>query len=202
MEGIFRATNDDGDCYCYTGTWVDGVWSGQGTRKWDNDDYVTQTGTFTDYEFTPTKLEFISSAGTVKEFCFTPTEAAQQFILEHENLFPAAEKTALNGLVDETITYKQLYKSPDNYGDKLVHFSNCNVLQIFEREQWGYTVSIVLAATNYYDDYVYVYHFGQLPNVYEGSVVNITALPINGSSFPNIGGGTTLCHVLLSSFIE
>ena len=131
-EGTFTAENDDHITYTYIGQWADGTWNGQGVQKFESDQYYVRTGNFTNGEFNPSKLEYIKSMGDYEEMRFSPTEKAEEFITAHENLFPAADKLLLGDSLDENLTYKELIKSPDKYGDKVVKLSGYEILQIWE----------------------------------------------------------------------
>ena len=50
-----------------------------------------------------------------------------------------------------------------------------------------------------YDNVYYVYYLGKLDNVYENSKIKYIGLPLDYSSYENIGGGTTKCIVMLMS---
>ena len=195
-NGSFTAFNDEQVKYTYTGSWHNGLFNGQGVCKYDSEDYCVNAGNFKDGEFAPDKLEFIKSIGDYEKMRFAPTEKAAKFIKSHENFFPADKSTDITKYIDKSIKYKNLIKSPDKYGDKLVTLSDYIVAQIFEQEMWNYTCTQFLAASPSFDNYVYVYYLGELPDVYEGSRVTIQGLPISNSSFENVGGGTTLCYVV------
>lgn len=202
-NGTFKATNEENEKYIYTGEWKNGLWDGQGVQKFENTDYYVRTGTFTDGEFTPNKLEFIKSVGDCDTMRFTPTEKAEEFIKMHSNFFPTEVSADITEYIDNTITYKNLIKSPSKYGDKLIKLSNYQILQIWEeQEAWGYTCTTFLACSSTFDDYVFGYYLGELPSVYEGSWVTIEGLPISNSKFENIGGGTTLCYVIYGCKIK
>lgn len=195
-EGTFTTVNDADEKYTYTGSWSKGVFNGQGIVNYDNELYAQQVGNFTDGEFTPDKVELIMSLGTGSTMKFAPTQKAIEFIDSHENLFPADDSTDLSEFIDSTIEYKALIKNPDKYGDKLINLSDYTVTQIFENEVWGYTCTAFIAVSPDYDDRVYVYYLDELPDVYEGSTVTIRGLPINNTSYENVGGGQTLCYVI------
>lgn len=200
-NGSFTAINDKDEKYTYTGEWQNGLCNGQGVREYENKDYSVLTGTFKNGEFAPTKLEFIKSMGDRDAMRFAPTDKAEEFIKAHEDLFPATDSVDLTEWIDSSIVYKNLIKSPDKYGDKLINLPNYEITQIWENELYGYTCTEFLARAANYDDYVYGCYLGELSNVYEGSKINIQGLPVNNSSFKNIGGGTTLCYIIYASKI-
>ena len=195
-QGTFVAVNDDGEKYTYTGSWRNGLWNGQGEWKYEDEESFIQKGNFKDGEFAPTKLEFIQYFGTGKDMNFAPTDKAVQFIKEHDNFFPADNSTDITPFLDTSIQYKNLIKNPGKYGDKIIQLKNYEILQIWEADMWGYTLTSFLACSSNYDDYVYGYYLGELPDKYEGSKINISGLPINNSSFENTAGGTTLCYII------
>ncbi len=194
--------NDEDLKYTYKGEWKDGIFNGQGVQKFDDKDICTRTGTFKNGKFTPSKYELIESLGDCDSMRFSPSEHSENFIKSHEEFFPANDSIDLSEYIDTTLSYKNLIKSPDKYGDKLINLSNYKISQIFENEMWGYTSTCFLAYSSEYDDYVYVVYLGELPNIYEGSVVTIEGLPISNSSFENVGGGTTLCYIIYGCKIK
>lgn len=202
-EGTFTAVNDEDISYVYTGAWENGLYQGFGTLKYDSDDYCSRIGTFTEGEFTPTELEYIQALGTAPKMKFEVNDMAAGFIGEHPEFFVTEDPTILDPFVDQELGYKQLMKSSDQYGDKLVKFSNYNVFQIWEQQDfWGKTLTSMLAVDRDYKEYLYVFYLGSASNIYEGSKITFYALPINSTAYETTGGGLNNCYVFYACYVE
>lgn len=201
-EGTFTAVNDDDITYVYTGSWEEGLCHGQGEMDYDSEDYYDQIGTFTKGDFTPTELEVIQSLGTYPKMEFEVNDMSVEFIKEHTEFFTTDDSMVLDKYVDVELGYKKLIKSPHLYGDKLVKVEGYRVLQIWEEECWGRTLTTMLIHDNNYEQYMFVFYLGSLPDVYEESMITIYALPINASTYETTIGGMNNCYILYGCYVN
>lgn len=133
---------------------------------------------------------------------YTTVEKAQTFLVEHKNLFPSKNKKDIKKFTDESIGYKHLAKNISRYGDKLMHISYAQVVQIEEIE---ISVEEMVTSLNMIDEsgnQYYIYYIGQLDDVFDDDWVEFYGLPLDMSSFNNTDGGSTPVPVLAGSYIS
>lgn len=200
-EGEFTAVNDEGKKYTYTGEWKDGTWDGQGSRSFEEKDYhCKEEGNFENGEFKPTILQNYIALGTV-EPKYVPTEKAKNFLTTHENLFPTKNKKKAEKYTKNNLQYKHVNKNPDNYGDQLIKLTNYEVTQIWEVDSWDGKLTEITAMSSNYDNVICVLYLGKV-KLYEGDKFTVYGLPLDDTSWTNVGGGTTLAITLAGSYIE
>ena len=149
------------------------------------------------------KVELYQALGKESEgnSGYSMSQKSVDFINAHEDLFPASGLDALTSYVDSEIGYKNISKSPDNYGDQIMVVDNAGVISINEEKVGDNTFTTFQAYDDAGENYL-VYYFGALPDVFEDDYVKIYGAPLGTTSFDNIGGGTTLAIVLGGSYVE
>lgn len=198
--GIFTAINKDNIKYTYDGQWDKGTFNGQGVLNWEDDDTLDYIGTFVNGDFTPTPKECFFSLATYPYMPFKISSKAQQFLNENEKIFPSSYLNEVSIHVDNSIKYKHLNKSPQEYGDKIV-FVKGYVAQIFERTFINdYTLTELLISDENFN-YYYVFYLGKC-DFFEGDEISVYGLPLGGSSFENVSGGETLVQVLAGAYMR
>lgn len=196
-EGYFEAKNDAGEAWYYKGEFKDGTFNGQGEFRyidlegWEN---YSETGTYTDGLFTPTKAELFDTISTEVPVKYYLSETSKQFISEHENFFPCKEENwydVLGPYIDETISYNQMQKNVKPYLENLVCLYGFEVKQAKEWSVFGHTVTVLNVKDDYTGDHYVIYYDGALPYCADDFVDEIVALPVDDSSFDNVSGGIT-----------
>lgn len=138
------------------------------------------------------------------DYAYELTAKAKEFIPAHEELFPAKNKELAAKYTNSKIKYKHIIKSPEDYGDKLIKLENYEILQISEID-WEYGEHGKLTHIEAHDGYggnaVSIFYFNKT-NLYKDDRITIYALPLDTTSWENIGGGTTLAIALAGSYIE
>lgn len=186
-EGTFATFNDEGTHYTYVGAWKNGLYNGYGVRDWDADDVYTQKGTFVDGNFLPTPVEFFVSKGTYPDKPYTITDNALAFLEKYPDIFLENVVTHEEVEYEKNFQYKAFEKNPNKYGTKLITVPSLRVVQIFEYDSWGHEHTFIIAQNGSGDVY-YVNMFGYWDNIYEGSYIKLTALPLDSFTYPNIYG--------------
>lgn len=205
LEGTFTAINSDGEEYSYTGEWKNNLWDGYGERSWKDNLYRSDIGHYEGGEFKPSIAEWIASVGTAKDIKFGLTDANVDYINAHPEYFHREEGTEINlqEAVNKDLQYKMFIKSPSQYSEALMATTRQHVVQIEEYEDeevpGGVVTFMITQDASSYDNVYYVYYLGKLDNVYENSKIKYIGLPLDYSSYENIGGGTTKCIVMLMS---
>ncbi len=200
-DGMFTATNDEGEVYTYSGDWVDGIWEGVGTRRYESDDMPVEAGHFENGDFIPSPYEFIRFIGTFPDMSFTVNTKAEDFINLHENLFPAASLDGMDGLFDEDYAYEKFVKSPREYGDALIKIEDCYVQQVWEYPllQYEHLTELYLIC----NEYIYtVYYPAATPGIYEGDTVTVYGLPVGQATFKTINDENFQCCVIYACYVE
>ena len=82
------------------------------------------------------KVELYQALGKESEgnSGYSMSQKSVDFINAHEELFPASGLDALTPYVDSEIGYKNISKSPDNYGDQIMVVDNAGVISINEEK--------------------------------------------------------------------
>lgn len=186
-EGTFAAVNSEGTPYTYVGAWKNGLYNGTGTCHWDADDVYTQKGTFVDGEFFPSPLEFFIAKGTYPDEPYEITENALAFLEKHPEVFLDNEVNNDEIEYEKNFQYKAFEKNPNKYGTKLITVPSLRVVQIFEHDYWGREHTFIIAQDGSYNVY-YINIFGYWDNIYEGSYIKLTALPLDYFTYPNTAG--------------
>lgn len=130
---------------------------------------------------------------------FTMTEKAKSMLDTHPELFQADQSNP-DQYLDSSLTYRQLSKNIDNYGDRLISIPNAYVVSAYETDLGEYCLSEFHLYDNDGNSY-YVFSLVSY-DIYDGDTVTCYGLPIASTSFENVSGGTTLAIVLVSSHLQ
>lgn len=147
-------------------------------------------------------LEFYKDLQKYSNIEFKLNRSTTEFLENNADLFPIDNPLAINSdLIDYSIAHENISKSPDRYGDKLMYADSLTVVQIREYEHPRGRYTAINARDNNYKIYT-IYYKGELPNIFDGSIINVYGLPLGYSSYENTGGGTTLTVVLAASNVS
>lgn len=147
-------------------------------------------------------LEFYKELQKYSSVEFKLNRSTTDFLENHADLFPVDNPLVISGdLIDYSIAHENISKSPDKYGDKLMYADSLTVVQIREYEYPRGRYTSINARDNNYKIYT-IYYKGELPNIFDGSIINVYGLPLGYSSYENTGGGTTLTVVLAASNVS
>ncbi|WP_343210253.1 hypothetical protein [Anaerolentibacter hominis] len=183
--GTFRAQNNMYDWYTYEGEWENDIFNGKGKMEYDDPFYKLREGTYVNGEFLPTAEEFYACYGTFALLEFHPSEKAREFLKEHENLFPADTEKEAADCTDEKILYQELAADPEQYGDKLFSSREFTVLQIIEETPvWGRTItSCIFTVPGEEETFAYCIYLDNLDHLKEGDTVTFYGLPLGTTSY-------------------
>ena len=187
-EGIFTTRNSDNELYTYTGQWKYGQWNGQGLWEFPESDAYTYEGTFTNCEYTPNLAEFFRFFGTRPEHEYTMSHKAWKTLSLYPEVFLENNAAGSALPVDYYFNYDAFAKNPNNYGDSLISVSGLRVVQIFEYEDYGYNYTFLILEDYSASKVYYTRIMGYWDNIYEGSYVTLTALPLDYFTYPNVSG--------------
>ena len=200
-NGSFTAINSNGSKYCYTGEFVNGIFDGQGARRFEDKPYADEVGTFTAGDFTPTPLELLAYFGQEENAEFGIRSLSAEFLTNHSDTFTANTIEGLDAFVDTEFRYEAYTKSPDKSGDKLAKLTGLQIVQISEYSVCNYdSVTYILAADTDYN-YYYIYYLGSV-DVYEGDYISAYLLPLDYFTYENVGGGETWAIACAAAYIS
>lgn len=151
-----------------------------------------------------TAYELYSALQDNEVAAFTLNEKTSAFLQDHDDLFPAASLEAVTGagVVDESLEARQITKSPDRYGDRLMYLPELQVIQITEGEidtDWYLTEinAIDMAGQQYY-----IFYEGTLDDIFENDWITAYALALGSTTFENTEGGETWTIPMAGSYVE
>ena len=195
-DGEFAVEESNGNAWTYTGGFKDGTFHGVGARL-DENGYA-EIGTYINGMFTPTANELLFSLSFTLSIPFDISDNNYDFIETNPDIFPAVDEDAIKkaeSLVNHDLTYAMMEKNLAPYEGQLVSCEVAYVTQIDEFEDYGHTITAMICADDASNFYFLIYD-GALPDVFTGSAVKFTALPLSKSGYDNAGGGYTHAIVL------
>lgn len=128
---------------------------------------------------------------------YTLTDKAETFLDEHDDFFPASAETVIpDELIDTELDFRHINKNPSRYGDKLMKIPETYVVQVQETEmEEGHYLTWLNLSDGGEQQYS-VFYNGELNDIFEDDMVEVTGLPLGTSSFENTSGGDTLVVVI------
>lgn len=152
-------------------------------------------------EYDNPKLTFINEWTQNLQVGFEVTKESAEFINSYPNLFPSSNKEDINNLVDGTITYKHINKSPEKYTSKMIKFSG-SIIDIQETPIEGLgTVAEIHVLDDNMQSYEILY-LGELADIFKEDYISVAGISLGTNSFENVGGGYTNTIVVLGSYVE
>lgn len=186
----------------YAGLWKNNLPEGTGELVFDGKDYPKQSGTFTKGYFTPNVLEFLNTTGSLPSMPFSVSYKAQEFISGHEELFPAKNLKQTKKYTDTSIKYQQIFKHPDQYGDKIVRLSDYYIVQMDSYSAFGYDYNEILLIDRSGKHVCIVYYLDELENIFESDFVDVYGIPIDTSSYESKSGKTIKTCILAGNYFK
>ena len=208
-EGTFVSESSDGDIWTYTGQFENGLYNGQGkmTLSAESDDQDEnldfEVGTFIDGLFTPTTYELFNTISSFATADYSISDENRDFMELNSDLLPAVTAEAqskLSNFVDSSITYPMMTKTLDGLGGKFYHCPNAYVIQIFQTKMHGHDVTEIICSDADRNVY-YILYDGVLPDVYDESTIEFTAMPVSASGYENVSGGFTNTIVMIGGSV-
>lgn len=135
---------------------------------------------------------------------YTLNAKASQFLQEHAELFPADSSETISeaGLTDESLEARQIMKSPDRYGDRLMFLPELQVIQIQEAEVDTERYLTLINTIDYAGQQYYILYDGVLDDIFDGDWICVYALPLGATTFENTEGGETWTIPMAGSYVE
>lgn len=216
-EGAFSTFNSKGEAWEYQGDFFEGHMTGYGSLAFESG--FVEKGDFIDGEFMPNLVDGLSTLGQ-NEPSFELAEVTKKFINEYEELFVGdgfdgdvgIEKynemvSKYNAVTNSDLTYNMYVRKPQDFNDKLIHLEECTATQVWIYDFFNTDMDEVEFIVKDRDKNIYyVYYIDgasraeELP-LYEGTKLDLWALPLASSSYSNVSGGITNCVVLLAGLM-
>lgn len=185
--GIYATVNSDGIGYTYTGEWENGLYNGTGKIEFEEPYTTIFEGNYLNGLFSPTPLQFFVALGTYKDEEYEITKNATSFLGKYPEVFNNNTIEGTDIEFEENFKYEAFAKNPEKFGEKLIKIPKLSVVQIFEYSDWGYDYTFCIAQDSSYNVY-YIYMLGYADDIYEGSRMTLTALPLDYFTYPNTAG--------------
>ncbi|MDE7016758.1 MAG: hypothetical protein K2P65_04150 [Lachnospiraceae bacterium] len=211
-EGTFESFTSDMVPYTYSGEWKNGCWNGYGEQIYAENDkgVVDRRGNFENGRFVP-------SLGELMVFIadFTDQNDTLHFnmSIQKKDFLDEIEANALNGdlqgledSIDLELTYEKFIKKNETYNTVLMETGSLYVSQILEYD-YEYTKSGCFTEMVCYDisnisRIYYMFYPDSLPEVYEGTQLEIIGVPLSNGNYNNVNGGITNCVIFLPISVE
>lgn len=122
-EGSFSATNAEGISYTYTGSFVDGLFNGQGQKVFDSPDTpkAPEIGTFINGYFMPTLAEAYSYLGYTDESSYGGYDVSDAEKATLDAIESADDiDDYIDSILDPDLSYNTYTYNPDEFGGSAV----------------------------------------------------------------------------------
>lgn len=203
-KGRFDTQNSSNELWYYDGEFKNGTFNGQGACVWPESNRM-QWGTYKNGLFVPsTPQEFFVSHATVAARPYSLSDTSISFLSDHPSFFPYDAANPVEDIrlfVDTSIEYKMLTKNITKYEASLISMTGLSVIQIFEATFWG-NMTTEINAMDTQGNVLTIYYKGELPDVFEQSVINLIGLPVALSGYDNVSGGVTNTIIVLGCQID
>ena len=146
--GVFTATNAEGISWTFTGEVKNGRFHGQGTTVWDDADSYSESGTYTDGQYTPTIAELFDTLGSTAVAPYSISKKSFEFIQNNQDIFPAISEESqeqATSLIKQDLTYPMLTKTLNGHEEELYSCSDATATQVMEEFLFGHTVTTMIA---------------------------------------------------------
>lgn len=127
---------------------------------------------------------------------------SSDFITNNPTLFPATEQTDISkveGMVDNSIDYKHLEKSINDYTDKIMQVKG-TVIDVQEHQIDDKTFTYMHFDTNSGENFQVIY-LGKV-DIFKNDSAVCVGMPVAFNSFNNVSGGTTRAIMVIASTVK
>ena len=210
-QGVFSAINSEGVRYEYTGEFRNGLFNGQGSQIWEDEDGIKLIGNFVDGEFCPSIIEGLNSLGsTSPKFSIQSGSETEKIILDNLQyiLGNGFDQNEVTSKINGNLSYAEYIKRPDDYIAQFVYWPGYTVTQVWVDPFFDTEYKMIEINAVDYDGHViraYGVDDGNgaiLNDIVENMYVEFVGIPLGSSSYENVSGGNTNCVVLLICFLN
>ncbi len=184
-EGVFSATTDDGVNYTYKGSFLNGLFDGQGSQIYDDETWYPHIGHFKKGEFEPTLVEALSSISQRKVSSCNIPSFKLNFFEKNPALFTKGTVAEANTYLNKDFRIADFAKNPASDTTKIAKIS-MRIFQVIEDEMWGYNFTRVLGSKG--SNIYFCYYFGKSDKLADNRSVTLYVMPLDYSTYKGIDG--------------
>lgn len=174
-KGKFVSQNKNQSGWFYEGDFVDGHFEGTGKTVFQNGQI--QQGAYVKDIWHPNTIQFFEFMQTLPGSNFTINEKARSIFTAQTNYFPVESTKAVSSLMDNKISYQDILKNPQNYGDKFMSVSDlavssCSTFSITENpESLPELRGAYIESSNAKGENYALYYRGNIEGLKEDSII-------------------------------
>ncbi len=201
--GSFSSTNSAGITWTYTGGFSDGKFNGYGKTVWEETGEIEE-GTYINGVFTPNTYELFNTLSSRLFVPYSFSDKNASFIQDNLDIFPAStaeSKEKALTFINADLSYPMMTKTLEGLEGQLYQCPEALATQVFQESLYGHAVTSLVAYDENHNYYVILYD-GELPDLYDNTLISFVGLPISYSGYDNVSGGTTTVIVLIGSSVQ
>ncbi len=203
-EGVFSSVSDQGVPWTYRGSWRGGLMDGQGTLRYEAENYYTRGGTFTAGRWTPTWIESLAAVGSC-EPCFTLTDEQTAFLEAHPELWEEENhqnflNTRYKKDINRSLIVRKCFSDPGSMDVPCwMSVSALRVVRSYVAElEDGTAMTCITAADSTYSFPVRVILPDRVDGLRRGQRFHVVAMPVCLSEYTTVLGEKQTCLVMVA----
>ena len=204
-EGVFRSVDAQGIPWTYRGEWKDGLMDGQGELRYEAEDHLLRTGTFTAGSFTPSWQEALTVLGT-GEPAFSLSQEQIEFLSRYPELWEGGSRTNFfdspyRSEIDRKLTLLACFQDPEaSQTPGWMEVYSLKVLSAYVGPAFsgGPDITRITAADKNYERVFYILVPGTVEGIASNLWINFVGVPIALSSYTTVLSTTHDCLVMVA----
>lgn len=174
-QGKFVSQNQNQSGWYYEGSFANGHFEGEGKTVFQNGQI--QQGNYINDIWHPNTIQFFEFLQTLPGSDFTINQKARAIFTGEKNYFPVESSGELTNVIDKNITYQNVVKNIDNYGDKFMSVSDLSVItqstfSVTENpESLAELRGVYIEASNNQNENYVLYYRGNIENLKDTSII-------------------------------
>lgn len=174
-QGKFVSQNQNQSGWYYEGSFANGHFEGEGKTVFQNGQI--QQGNYINDIWHPNTIQFFEFLQTLPGSDFTINQKARAIFTGEKNYFPVESSGELTNAIDKNITYQNVVKNIDNYGDKFMSVSDLSVItqstfSVTENpESLAELRGVYIEASNNQNENYVLYYRGNIENLKDTSII-------------------------------
>lgn len=203
-QGSFRGRNSENIDYSYTGSWVGGLFEGEGKLVYESELYYDRIGHFRAGHFDPTGMELLECLGSAGQ-PFTMSEKTRAYLekfpelLKHDTLLKKCEDFDYKGEYSLYLNFKNYCSDPDRFSEAFMYIFNDKILYRQTVTAFGedHPVGIYIASNTLYAEPLVCFFLGSLSTFESANVFNCYGIPLGKTTYTNANGDAVEAIALL-----
>lgn len=206
-QGKFVSQNQNQSGWYYEGSFANGHFEGEGKTVFQNGQI--QQGNYINDIWHPNTIQFFEFLQTLPGSDFIINEKARAVFTGEKNYFPIESSGELTNVIDKNITYQNVIKNPDNYGDKFMSVSDLSVIaqstfSVTENpESLAELRGVYIEASNDKNENYVLYYRGNIEDLKDTSIIeSAIGIPLDVIKKQDNTGSEKTYVVLAVSYIS